>query len=134
VPLKVHLSTKQEEIMNVERVLKLADFIEQLPPHKFIMDVWAADAKRNFEGVDAKAMNPNECGTIGCIAGWAIFLFAERQPMDYRDCPYPATEAAELLDISGYAASQLFHGRFTHERVTREIAAAELRKMASFES
>jgi hypothetical protein len=54
--------------------------------------------------------------------------------MAYKDCPYPPTEAAELLDISGFAAAQLFHGRFTHEPVTRAKAAAELRRLASFES
>lgn len=42
--------------MNVERLTKLAEFLEGVPPEHFDMRIWGTDA---------------ECGTSGCAIGWA---------------------------------------------------------------
>lgn len=46
------------------RLLKLADFLEKLPPRKFAMRTWATAAK---EG------RPS-CGTAACALGWATAI------------------------------------------------------------
>ena len=46
--------------MNTERILELADLIEQLPEEKYDQTTWKHD-----------------CGSPACIAGWTVFKFHE---------------------------------------------------------
>ena len=49
-----------------ERLLKLADFLEQLPPKRFKYDEWV--------GEDWKGAKDLSCGTTGCALGWATTM------------------------------------------------------------
>lgn len=77
--------------MNTERILKLADFIAQLPPSALDMETW---------------LETNGCGTRGCIAGWAVDRFH----------PNPDTvmhffkEGQALLELNYKQAKDLFYG------------------------
>ena len=74
--------------MNKERMLQLADYIEKLPEHKFEMQYWISQKvkKENYLGEeywktdyaplgDSKTLvEPLDCGTACCIAGWATAI------------------------------------------------------------
>lgn len=48
-------------MLNIERIDALIDHLRRIPAKKFYMGDW----------LDKQ----NECGTVGCIAGWASYLF-----------------------------------------------------------
>jgi hypothetical protein len=126
--------------MNKERMLKLANFIEKLPAHKFDMTNWAIDQANTEMMIDCKAMNPHQCKTTGCIAGWAIFLFAEREPFVYDKCggllPWrsPPVEAELLLELNEDQVQDLFYGHGFEvdlTNITRDMAAKLIRDMVA---
>ena len=79
--------------MNVENMLKLADFLESLPaPEHFNMDYWASkfeyfEAESGEQIVSYNCVDTcdvpvsfdivGECNTAGCIAGWAAVYDAK---------------------------------------------------------
>lgn len=100
--------------MNNANMLKLADFIETLNPKRLQMEGWAM---QDDDDIDAKALDPLKCGSIGCIAGWAVFLLANREAIDLRiarqkDQHVPAIEfeAAALLGLNESESRALFYG------------------------
>jgi len=96
--------------MNKERILKLADVIENAP-HQPIPP--RGTPKRKLAGFN---MSNWHCGTVGCIAGWAREIFGEG--------PYDA------LDLEFWQADALYvpHGP-THD-IQPHHAAAVLRHLA----
>lgn len=52
--------------MNAERLLKLADFLDTVPPERFEYAVWASEAT-----TDLRAPG---CGTKACALGWATAI------------------------------------------------------------
>lgn len=52
--------------MNVDRLLKLADFLESVPPERFNLRRWAD-----------VGFSPDNCGTAACAIGWATTIFPE---------------------------------------------------------
>jgi hypothetical protein len=52
--------------MNKERLLKLADFLDALPPERFNYGSWVGD--------DWKGMQDLSCGTTACALGWATTI------------------------------------------------------------
>jgi hypothetical protein len=52
--------------MNAEKLLKLASFLDTLPPGRFDYSVWASDTTLS-----------TDCGTQGCAMGWATVVFPE---------------------------------------------------------
>lgn len=128
--------------MNKERMLQLASFIEDLPEHKFDMCNWAIDHDHTDKLIDCKALNPHQCKTAGCVAGWAILLFAERTPhafdskRGYAPWPSPPMEAQRLLELNDDQVSDLFLGHgFEVDlmRITRDMAAKLMRDMVANE-
>lgn len=79
--------------MNVENMLKLADFLESLPaPEHFNMDYWVSKFENHelllgkqivhHEALEAFQVKVSfdivgECNTAGCIAGWAAIYDAK---------------------------------------------------------
>jgi hypothetical protein len=122
--------------MNKERMLKLADFIEALPPKQFNMQFWAVN-NNNVSGrrdVDPKTINPHQCGTTACIAGWAVYLFAKRDPVDQNYWISFGEEAQDLLGLTLDQRENLFLSDCwgeAPEHITREMAAAKIRKMVA---
>src|SRR5687767_2281501 len=122
-------------MMNHERMLKIADVIEENPDH-FNMAYFAAlqslkDDEGWFDGRigphDTRLLigaNLHECGTTACIAGWAVWLWAaDVNPQRTID-----DEAAELLDLDMDTADELFNNWDLH---SAEIAADHLREMVA---
>ena len=77
--------------MNKERMLQLADYIENLPSNKFDMNYWISYKTKNelgawvlFKGryeLDETFMDPLDCGTACCIAGWATAIESNFEPI-----------------------------------------------------
>lgn len=68
--------------MRKDRILALAQFLENLPEVKFNMNHFFSiyddeqECVRDTIGQDFFIKSANECGTAGCIAGWAIFVMS----------------------------------------------------------
>ena len=94
--------------MNKERMLQLADFLENLPEEKFNMETWAYSSS----GKTGEFVDPNNCNTTCCIAGWTVALFNDFNPIIpnskrmYEDSI--AKEATRLLDLHREQAVDLF--------------------------
>ena len=96
--------------MNRERVLKLAEWIENLAPDDFDMTAWR-----------------HRCGAPACIAGHTYALF-EPESFDLRGRT-EYTRAKRLLDLRPIQAAGLFTP--THQRrITNTDAARVLRHLA----
>jgi hypothetical protein len=61
-------------VPNWERIQKLRDFLETVPAKQICMDK-LLHINRPIETVEEARQA--ECGTVGCIAGWAYLLFAD---------------------------------------------------------
>lgn len=80
--------------MNKERLLKLADFLEELPETKF-----------NFLEVIYKYDEINNCGSVCCAVGWTPRLFPDEVSWDgfqklinpHTNTQEPYTDVAERL-------------------------------------
>ena len=112
--------------MNKERMLQLADYIEKLPEHKFEMQYWISQKiqKENSYGEDywkidyAPTMNsdltkgllePLDCGTACCIAGWATAIESNFKPIAIiQDGKTIEDRAREWLDLSHEQGLNLF--------------------------
>lgn len=109
--------------MNKQKILDLADFIENLPPKQFNMAVYGV---------------AHECGTIACIAGWAAVL--EGATVDKHESFHILGEwigahkfAAKALGINEKTSLDLFTPIDEHESlsdITKEQAVKTLRKLA----
>jgi hypothetical protein len=102
--------------MNTELMLRVADAIES-HPKQFDMIHYAKE---------------DGCGTVMCIAGWAVFLVYPELVGLYvanEDRPDLHDEAKELLGLSKYDADELFFATGLNEvtapRALRRIAAGE---------
>jgi hypothetical protein len=97
--------------MYVEKLNRLAEFLDTLPDHRFYLGAWfgVRDGDRVWSvGIhDAAA----DCNTTACIAGWQTFL-------DYPDYSEPrfyvdAEEVArETLELTQRQADWLFLGEW----------------------
>ena len=120
--------------MNVERILKLADFLDTLPEQKFEMSSWNCikyedayitngnevvsnwvidDEKINLPFVDI-----DNCGTACCIAGWTLAMkndFKSYNVIDnaldqnYSQKETTFHQAKEYLDLTDLEATRIFY-------------------------
>lgn len=93
--------------MNVERLLAVKHAILDHPKQVDMMSWYGGDAYC----YEPEHLTPNvldRCGTTGCVAGWAVSLFAPGIP--YGLCGNGVYDRAiALLDTSEDAADSLFH-------------------------
>jgi hypothetical protein len=109
--------------MNKERMLQLADYIEKLPEHKFEMQYWISQKvkKENYIGDEywkmdyaptissEELLEPLDCGTACCIAGWATSIENNFKPIAImQDGKSIETRGREWLDLSIEQANNLF--------------------------
>ena len=110
--------------MNKERILELANLIEQQEP------------RTNHTPTGFSMSIPfHACRTPSCIAGWACHLYGDDMTSD------PLYVATGLLDLEGMLADELFAPdndyaayfaiRRAHNHVTPQHAAAVLRHLAA---
>ena len=97
--------------MNKERLLKLADFLQELPKDKF-----------DFTSVVEEYDRENECGTLCCAIGWTPAVFPDL--VKWLVPRNRLIRAVEIADDRGHAvtgyvavASELFTIPQTHARV-----------------
>lgn len=103
----------EELKMNVERILELADLIEQ-QPHA------SGDGEDGF----CMAEYRHDCGTPSCIGGWASFKWGDNRG--------GLLDAAEILGLDHALARQLFDPGmdFHYWSTTPAEAALTLRHLA----
>ena len=127
-------------VMNIERMLELADFIETT--HHFDPD-GDEDPEVYETIVDGPMFNMNNvyedygCGTVACIAGWALLKY--RPGHDFSNRFDWDARAAEILGLTPKEADHLFFGKFAEidednrirsiNQITPAQAAAEMRRM-----
>lgn len=123
--------------MNVNNMLELANFLESIPsPEMFNMSYWVSsidyrDSELGNPIVHYTGLDPEdvyigfdmieECGTAGCIAGWACIYNARNNPyspeVDHGYFHgYVSFEgyAAEFLGLNPAEASWLFYTNSWH--------------------
>lgn len=100
-----------------QRLLKLADFIENLPKKKFNLNVIAKGKLEEFNKAVNKKMS---CGTVACAMGWMPCVFPRlckyvEDDYSYNDITivsknknYDYYAAIELFDIDWDTANYLF--------------------------
>ena len=93
--------------MNVERMLELADFLHTVPKddgcnvHPFAFNLGVYGAPLNKRAAVIAPQNDSVyplCGTIGCIAGAACYLFGGPGLSHPRN--WGPSSAADLLDLT----------------------------------
>ena len=104
-------------------MLQLADYIENLPEHKFEMQYWLSQKvkKENYLGEEywktdyaplgssKSLIEPLDCGTACCIAGWATAIENNFKPIAIiQDDKTIETRGREWLDLSIEQANNLF--------------------------
>jgi len=144
--------------MNKERMLLLADLLEELPENKFSIEYWACE----WNDEDQEHINQDDgyiylsgydCTTAGCVAGWTI---AMKNDMEVKnDLEMSASDiehgAAEYLGLNRFQANDLFYygsdsvyGRYAGElglntdqllghQITQKHASIVVRKVAEGE-
>lgn len=123
--------------MHVHRMLALAAYIETLPKRKFDMTnylTWDHDKLHNNVWLMARNTHLvekfEECGTAGCIAGWATVL-AGQMSGTFHDT------AAEWLGLTEEQSEELFMGHWPggrddadlNPKATPKQAAKAIRRM-----
>jgi hypothetical protein len=111
--------------MNKERMLQLADYIENLPEHKFEMQYWISNKieqgtfnNKPYWSIESYPLwhsnpetlvEPLNCGTACCIAGWAAAIENNFKPISLlQDGKSIEDRAAIWLDLNQQEAHNLF--------------------------
>lgn len=98
--------------MNIERLTVLRDHIANLPSTRFDMGSFCTGHPISL-GIDLS----DNCGTAGCIAGWACALFAPDKVISLQ-------RAEALLGLTWEQADALFYP--LHMNQPASVAAAVL--------
>ena len=112
--------------MNKERIIELADKIEQLEH----------DENGSYSnGINGFCMNyfSDVCGSPSCIAGWAVHMYHPDSKDLLLSGPAKISQsAADLLGIDKHVAGMLFEpNRFdVYNHITPQEASITLRKFA----
>ena len=141
--------------MNEDRILTLAENLEQADPDNFRMAQWLRVEDYNIVQCDhpddhlqhihdwitptlqthpasALIRAVQDCGTTACVAGWTVILFGT--PEDLRDYGNQVSHyAAVLLDIGLTESRQLFLPNIrdvSYDDITAADAADTLRRFA----
>ena len=96
--------------IRIDRLLKLADFLETVPRDAFNMSNWQTSEPSSPEGE-----MPGECGFAGCAVGWAahekMFRHFKLQVKPGHDFPIPYYKPRILRrPLRGEAAVELLFG------------------------
>lgn len=112
--------------MNTDRLLKLADFLENsVPPERFDMEEWGS-----------QGFCKTDCKTAGCAAGWAGILFEnEGFYLKYSELNYPYPcfgklrgfdAIEEFFGLDSYNAEEIFditaYAKYNYEPLTKVVA------------
>jgi len=111
------------EMINRENMMKLALHLEDIDKSRFNMGYWVSSYQDEYqEHMEGERLDIHDCGTAGCIAGWAVALknhgkFHAIDADEYEGLVLDEDEvflgdvrhhAAAWLGLSGSQADQLF--------------------------
>ncbi len=113
--------------MNKERILVLANHLQNIKPYLFSMNDWGDELIEEYQN---ESLLEN-CDSAACIAGWTVILFDDQHHDSYDILEY----ATELLDLDKNVASNLFtpildyitRNIYTH--LTKDMAIEVLYKL-----
>lgn len=131
--------------MRKDRLLKLAEVLDQVPNENFRMEWWLTDLRgrkpsfKNLERPNGEN-TPVTCGTAACALGWACFIPEFKEAglkftgeRDYQ--PRPSFEGyqwekagREFFDLTQGQAFDLFMNGF---EMTAKEKAAQIREMVA---
>ena len=92
--------------MNIEHFKELRKLIEALPEKACNMRTWLDTPTDDPLSLSAMRSNAFQCGTAGCLAGWASVLH-RGEAIDEAYAP-PEDDAIQYLDLDDDEASYLF--------------------------
>jgi hypothetical protein len=120
--------------MNKERILQLADFIENGKAVEAdlgfnMTDFWEPQAHALSEDKSG-----HDCGTVACIAGHALFLTGKATVGKPKTVPSVAIEAARWLGLEDMGemnevADQLFYGWSPGDQYVRGLYAVDMSRV-----
>src|SRR5690349_17452818 len=85
-------------------------------PETHRQGMWFAKDDRELGMVD-DIVDAGTCGTVGCVAGWAVALHCAHQGVQEGRYRYPWDEARYLLGLDFLDADWLFDARRPHDQV-----------------
>ena len=99
-------------MINRENMMKLALHLEDIDKTRFDMGSWISSYQDDFQThMEGDRLDINDCGTAGCIAGWAVALAnnGKIEAIDSDECEGLVLDNDEILigDIRYYAAQWL---------------------------
>ena len=109
--------------MNKEKMLRLADVLENIQEQQFEMDSWISHKVEavsstgrqywikdpQYSMFDGKQLEPLDCGTACCIAGWATAIENNFQPIELNMNGLSIEERAKYwLELTDDEARNLF--------------------------
>lgn len=92
--------------MNREKLQQLKTYILQQPEGRFHYPDWL-DTK-TIDHLKVGPVDPNECGTTGCVAGWCCVLFQNELSSVERYHALVWDAAARILELNTTESSFLF--------------------------
>jgi hypothetical protein len=118
--------------MTKDNVLAVADAIEAQRFPRLGFNMRWLFLKREPRRPDEIDMSGHDCGTVACIAGWALAVKKGSQPRNAKKAEGEALiTAEEYLGLNQYEAHALFFPPERHERdITPSEAVAVLRHLA----
>jgi hypothetical protein len=99
--------------MNKQKMLELADFIENLDRWRFNIGFWASDFSKGYY-TPTSNLDVNICNTAGCIAGWAMAMenggeVTMSTVVSPEMANYNVFSGARILGLTFAQASRLFY-------------------------
>ena len=99
-------------MINRENMMKLALHLEDIDKSRFNMNYWVSSYQDEYqEHMEGERLDINDCGTAGCIAGWAVALAnnGKFNAIDADEYEGLELDDEELLlgDVRHYAAEWL---------------------------
>lgn len=115
--------------MNKQRLAELADVIEKAPDKWFDMDRWIQTEEFGAYNFPRGAPIEFKCGTVACIAGWAVIHFDKKLPEEKSI----ADRAQDILGLGNNETRSLFMGHWSDkdtDAISKAEAVARLRELA----
>lgn len=99
--------------MNRQKMIELADFIENLDGKRFNIGYWASDFSNGYY-TPTPSLDVNICQTAGCIAGWAMAMenggeITLPTVVSPEIANYNVFSGARILGLTFAQASRLFY-------------------------
>jgi deoxyribodipyrimidine photolyase-like uncharacterized protein len=116
--------------MHVEKILKLADFLETVPDERFNMNYFFRGTDHDYRYI---IENGGSCGTAACVAGWASIRFKEEALSLLTPTLGLETAVKQILDLTWGEVDRLFYGGEARRylwTLTRKQAISVLRHFA----